>query len=201
MFILPASLFYTFPFYLPQRVTKKEKTHCRATKVNITKFNYYYSSPSDVELLVKSRILSGGISRFYTRSVYTICLPLFSPNQFYFLYCNKNSQGCLARSRLTAFRVLLMCLQHNRKSAPASARSRWTLHQEPYGLVSSQTPNLISKTKPGKSRVSFCNKKLPEPSKIQTGVKNIKWLKDLHDAIKNTPSNYCKLLQNFVTKY
>ena len=39
----------------------------------------------------------------------------------------KNSPGCLARSRLTAFRVLLMCFQHNRKSAPASARSRWTL--------------------------------------------------------------------------
>ena len=32
---------------------------------------------------------------------------------------NKNSPGCLARSRLTAFCVLLMCLQHNRKSAPA----------------------------------------------------------------------------------
>ena len=46
-----------------------------------------------------------------------------------------------------------------------------------------------------------CNKKLPKPSKNRTGVKNIEWLKDLHDAIKNTPSNYFKLLQNFVTKH
>ena len=36
----------------------------------------------------------------------------------------KSCQDEVVFSRLTAFRVLLMCFQHNRKSAPASARSR-----------------------------------------------------------------------------
>ena len=42
-------------------------------------------------------------------------------------------------------------------------------------------------------------KKLPELSKIRTGVNDVEWLKDLHDAIKTTPSSYFKLLQDFVT--
>ncbi len=44
-----------------------------------------------------------------------------------------------------------------------------------------------------------CNKKLPEPSKIRTGVNDIERLKDLHEAIKYTPNSYFKLLQVFIT--
>ena len=43
------------------------------------------------------------------------------------------------------------------------------------------------------------NKKLPEPSKIRTGVNDMSWLKELHDAIKYTPNSYFKLLQDLVT--
>ena len=41
-----------------------------------------------------------------------------------------------------------------------------------------------------------CNKKLPEPYKIRTGVNNMGWLKSLHDAIKFTPSSFFKQIQN-----
>ena len=74
---------------------------------------------------------------------------------------------------------------------------RWTLHQEGFAFVGSQTRGTLSKTKTTVKVALFCNKKLLEPSKNRTGINDIVWLKDLHDAIKRTLSSFFKKLQEF----
>lgn len=63
---------------------------------------------------------------------------------------------------------------------------------------SPNTRNLKQRKSRDKPDSFLCNKKLPEPSKIRTGVNDMSWLKELHDTIKYTPYSYFKNLQNFI---
>ena len=71
-----------------------------------------------------------------------------------------NPLSCCARIK----RAYVFCFKEIlsfRKSTSHSARLRWTLHQEGFAFVGSQTQGTLSKTKTTIKVALFCNKKLP----------------------------------------